>query len=203
MALAVVASWPQSLQTCDPAAWHGEAPRRAQRCGGGRAGLPPPAGLPALCNLSARLFLLTASAGPPPLTTGPTCAHSCSRSTQRGGQPPDISPQTEPLLESCSQLMGRSRGIFPIAQKIKAQAAQLEAKAVRGLCGNAADELCVSQGLLREQAQLPAVQSAVALGMPSCSRQGFFSEQHICTGKQCFLYLIFSIITVLWISFLS
>lgn len=120
-----------------------------------------------------------------------------------GRAAPDISPQTEPLLESCSRLMGRSRGIFPIAQKIKAQAAQLEAKAVRGLCGNAADELCVSQGLLREQAQLPAVQSAVALGMPSCSRQGFFSEQHICTGKQCFLYLIFSIITVLWISFLS
>lgn len=177
----------------------GAALRRRQ----GRAGLPPPAGLPGLCNVGACLFLLAASPGSPPHTTGSACAHSCSRSVQRGGQPPSISHQTESLLESCLQLIVQSRGIFPTARKVKAQVAQLEAGAIRGLCGNAADVLCVSQGLLRKQAQLPAVQSAAALGMPNCSRQGFSSEQHVCTRKQCFLYLIFSIITVLWISFLS
>lgn len=47
------------------------------------------------------------------------------------------------------------------------------------------------------------MQSTAVQAVPNNSRQGFLPEQQLCTGKLHFLCLIFSIITVLWISFPS
>lgn len=47
------------------------------------------------------------------------------------------------------------------------------------------------------------MQSTAVQALPNNSRRGFLSQQQVCTGKLHFLYLIFSIISVLWISFPS